>query len=159
MQGKTREDLIFNLHYSYNLENLYYHFNHRLNNLLITTQLLLSSAIIGNVSQYVPHLNAVIGVILAMISVLVLVYRFSEKSGSSRISANHYSSLVHRYSQMSDDELAEALLNNSEADERITGAVVPIAFKRSAIQLGLNDDTKLSYYQSFIAKFCGESFR
>ena len=116
MNGKSREDLIFELYYSYNLENLHYHFNARLNNLFTVLQLLLSSAIIGNLSQYFAYANLIIGIALAVLSALSLVYRFGEKAAISQIAKARYSSLIHQYSQMNDDELRQALFNSDAID-------------------------------------------
>ena len=149
------------MYYSYNLENLFYHCNARLNNLFTVVQLLLSSAIIGDLSSYTPpsvNINIIIGLILAVLSALSLVYRFGEKVVSARIGADRYSALIHRHSKMTDDELADVLLESNSLDNHITGVFADIAYKRSAIQLNLQDDTKLTCYQSFIAKFCGEKF-
>lgn len=124
-------------------------------------QLLLSSAIIGDLSSYTPpsvNINIIIGLILAVLSALSLVYRFGEKVVSARIGADRYSALIHRHSKMTDDELADVLLESNSLDNHITGVFADIAYKRSAIQLNLQDDTKLTCYQSFIAKFCGEKF-
>ncbi|MCT8823507.1 hypothetical protein KZ326_03925 [Glaesserella parasuis] len=160
MNGKSREDLVFELYYSYNLENLHYHFNARINNLLTVIQLLLSSAIIGDLGRYFPNINITIGigVILALLSTLSLVYRFGEKSVASRIATNRYSAVIHRYTSMTNDELAEILFEYSSTDNAISGALSRIAYKRSTIQLSGKDDTQLTCYQSFIAKFCGEYF-
>lgn len=158
MNGKSREDLVFELYYSYNLENLHYHFNARINNLLTVIQLLLSSAIIGNLSQYFTYANLIIGIALAVLSALSLVYRFGEKAAISQIAKARYSSLIHQYSQMNDDELRQALFNSDAIDNHITGAFTDIAFKRASIQLNLDDTTDLSCYQSVIATFCGEKF-
>ena len=161
MEGKNRNDLVFELYYSYNLENLFYHCNARLNNLFTVVQLLLSSAIIGDLSSYTPpsvNINIIIGLILAVLSALSLVYRFGEKAVSARIGADRYSALIHRHSKMTDDELADVLLESNSLDNHITGVFADIAYERSAIQLNLQDDTKLTCYQSFIAKFCGEKF-
>ncbi|MGF7454335.1 hypothetical protein [Pasteurella bettyae] len=160
MEGKNRNDLVFELYYSYNLENLYYHLNNRLNKLLITIQLLLSSAVFGDLSQYFPdlHLNIIIGLILATFSALSLVYNFGEKAALSQAAKAQYQPLLKRYSIMTDEELNQALIVSDSLNAHITGALTEIAYKRTAIQLGLTDDSKLSCYQSFIAKFCGESF-
>ncbi|HDR1273152.1 hypothetical protein [Pasteurella multocida] len=160
MEDKIRHDLVFKLYYSFHLEKLFYNFNVRLNNLLTVIQLLLSSAIIGDLSRYIPNFNVtiIIGIILALLSALSLVYRFGEKSVASRIAVNRYSTLIHRYSKMNNDELAEALLDTNSIDNYISGAFEDIAFKRAAIQLDLEDNTKLSCCQLAIAKFCGESF-
>lgn len=160
MENSKRSDLVFKLYYSYNLERLFYCFNSRLNNLFTIIQLLLSSAIIGDLSRYASNfnLNIAIGIILAILSALSFVYRLGEKAVASQIAMNRYSVLIHRYSTMSDDEISEALLETSSIDSPITGSLVEIAYKRSAIQLELQDDTKLNCYQKFIAKFCGEKF-
>lgn len=160
MNGKSREDLVFALYYSYNLENLHYHFNARMNNILTVIQLLLSSAIIGDLGRYFPNINITIGigVVLALLSALSLVYRFGEKSVASRIATNRYSAAIHRYTSMTNDELAEILFEYSSTDNAISGALSRIAYKRSTIQLGGKDDTQLTCCQSFIAKFCGEHF-
>ena len=130
MEGKNRNDLVFELYYSYNLENLNYHLNDRLNKLLITIQLLLSSAVFGNLDRSFPdfHLNIIIGFILAILSVLSLVYGFGEKAALSKVAKAQYQPLFKRYSTMTDEELNQALI------------------------------TELSCCQLFVAKFCGEKF-
>lgn len=160
MEGKNRNDLLFELYYSCNLENLNYHLNDRLNKLLITIQLLLSSAVFGDLDRFFPdfHLNIIIGFILAILSVLSLVYGFGEKAALSKVAQAQYQPLFNSYSAMTDDELNQALLASNLLNNNITGALTDIAHKRAAIQLGLEDDTKLSSYQSFVAKFCGEKF-
>lgn len=160
MEGKNRNDLVFELHYSYNLENLNYHLNDRLNKLLITIQLLLSSAVFGDLDRFFPdfHLNIIIGFILAILSVLSLVYGFGEKAALSKVAQAQYQPLLKSFSTMTDDELNQELVATDLLNNNITGALTDIAHKRAAIQLGLEDDTKLSFYQSFVAKFCGEKF-
>ena len=160
MEGKNRNDLVFELYYSYNLENLNYHLNDRLNKLLITIQLLLSSAVFGNLDRSFPdfHLNIIIGFILAILSVLSLVYGFGEKAALSKVAQAQYQPLFKRYSTMPDEELNQALITSDLLNNNITGALTDIAYKRASIQLKLEDDTELSCCQLFVAKFCGEKF-
>lgn len=160
MEGKNRNDLVFELHYSYNLENLNYHLNDRLNKLFITIQLLLSSAVFGDLDRFFPdfHLNIIIGFILAILSVLSLVYGFGEKAALSKVAQAQYQPLLKSYSTMPDDKLSEALVASDLLNNNITGALTDIAHKRASIQLNLEDDTKLSCCQLFVAKFCGEKF-
>lgn len=160
MEGKNRNDLVFELYYSYNLENLHYHFNNRVNKLLITIQLLLSSAVFGDLSQYFPnlHLNIIIGLILAILSALSLVYGFGEKAALSQATKAQYQPLLKRYAIMTDEELIQELIASDSSNSNITGALTDIAYKRSAIQLNLEDNTKLGCYKSIVAWFCGESF-
>ena len=160
MEGKNRTNLVFELYYSYNLENLNYPLNDRLNKLLITIQLLLSSAVFGDLDRFFPdfHLNIIVGFILAILSVLSLVYGFGEKAALSKVAKAQYQPLFKRYSTMTDEELNQALITSDLLNNNITGALTDIAYKRASIQLELEDDTKLTCYQSFIAKFCGEKF-
>ena len=160
MEGKNRNDLVFELYYSYNLENLNYHLNDRLNKLFITIQLLLSSAVFGDLDRFFPdfHLNIIIGFILAILSVLSLVYGFGEKAALSKVAQAQYQPLLKSYSTMTDDKLNQALIASDLLNNNITGALTDIAYKCASIQLRLEDDTKLSCYQLFVAKFCGEKF-
>lgn len=160
MEGKNRNDLVFELYYSCNLENLNYHLNDRLNKLLITIQLLLSSAVFGDLDRFFPdfHLNIIIGFILAILSVLSLVYGFGEKAALSKVSQAQYQPLLKSYSTMTDEELNKALITSDLLNNNITGTLTDIAYKRASIQLELEDDTKLSFCQLFVAKFCGEKF-
>ena len=160
MEGKNRNDLVFELHYSYNLENLNYHLNDRLNKLLITIQLLLSSAVFGDLDRFFPdfHLNIIIGFILAILSVLSLVYGFGEKAALFKVAQAQYQPLLKSYSTMTDEELNKALITSDLLNNNITGTLTDIAYKRASIQLKLEDDTKLSFCQLFVAKFCGEKF-
>ena len=128
---------------------------------MITIQLLLSSAVFGDLGQFFPHfhLNIIIGFILAILSVLPLVYGFGEeKAALSKVAQAQYQPLFKRYSIMTDEELNQSLITSDLLNNNITGALTDIAYKRASIQLKLEDDTKLSCYQSFIAKFCGEKF-
>ncbi|QLB20035.1 hypothetical protein A6B43_00030 [Vespertiliibacter pulmonis] len=70
---------------------------------------------------------------------------------------NRYSALIHRYSMMSDDEISEALLEINSIDNPITGVLVEIAYKRSAIQLELQDDTKLTVTRNLLLNFVAKS--
>nr|DAM47407.1 MAG TPA: SMODS and SLOG-associating 2TM effector domain family 5 [Caudoviricetes sp.] len=160
MEGKNRNDLVFELYYSYNLENLNYHLNDRLNKLLITIQLLLSSAVFGDLDRFFPdfHLNIIIGFILAILSVLSLVYGFGEKAALSKVAQAQYQPLLKSYSTMTDEELNHLLITSDLLNNNITGALTDIAYKRASIQLELEDDTELSFCQLFVAKFCGEKF-
>ena len=160
MEGKNRNDLVFELHYSYNLENLNYHLNDRLNKLLITIQLLLSSAVFGDLDRFFRDflLNIIIGFILAILSVFSLVYGFGEKAALSKVAQAQYQPLLKSYSTMTDEELNKALITSDLLNNNITGTLTDIAYKRASIQLKLEDDTKLSFCQLFVAKFCGEKF-
>ena len=160
MEGKNRKGLVFELYYSYNLENLNYHLNDRLNKLLITIQLLLSSAVFGDLDRFFPdfHLNIIVGVILAILSALSLVYGFGEKAALSKVAQAQYQPLLKSYSTMTDEELNKALITSDLLNNNITGTLTDIAYKRASIQLELEDDTKLSFCQLFVAKFCGEKF-
>ena len=160
MEGKNRNDLVFELYYSCNLENLNYHLNDRLNKSLITIQLLLSSAVFGDLDRFFPdfHLNIIIGFILAILSVLSLVYGFGEKAALSKVAQAQYQPLLKSYSTMTDEELNKALITSDLLNNNITGTLTDIAYKRASIQLELEDDTKLSFCQLFVAKFCGEKF-
>ena len=142
MEGKNRTDLVFELYYSYNLENLNYHLNDRLNKLFITIQLLLSSAVFGDLDRFFPdfHLNIIIGFILAILSVLSLVYGFGEKAALSKVAQAQYQPLFKSFSTMTDDELKQALVASDLLNNNITGALTDIAHKRAAIQLRLEDD-------------------
>lgn len=160
MEDAKRRELVFTLYYNYNVERLFYQFNNRLNNLFMVIQLLLSSAIIGDLSRYTSNfnLNIAIGFILAVLSALSFVYCFGEKAVSAQLATDRYLVLIHRYEKMSNDEISEALIGVNSIDSQITGAIVDIAFKRSSIQLELEDNTQLSCCQTLIAKFCGEKF-
>ena len=160
MEGKNRNDLVFELYYSSNLENLNYHLNDRLNKLLITIQLLLSSAVFGDLDRFFPdfHLNIIIGFILAILSVLSLVYGFGEKAALSKVAQAQYQPLLKSFSTMTDDEFNQELVATDLLNNNITGTLTDIAYKRASIQLELEDDTKLSFCQLFVAKFCGEKF-
>ena len=160
MEGKNRNDLVFELYYSCNLENLNYHLNDRLNKLLITIQLLLSSAVFGDLDRFFPdfHLNIIIGFILAILSVLSLVYGFGEKAALSKVAQAQYQPLLTSYSTMTDEELNKALITSDLLNNNITGTLTDIAYKRASIQLKLEDDTELSFCQLLVAKFCGEKF-
>ena len=160
MEGKNRNDLVFEWYYSYDLEKLNYHLNDRLYKLLITIQLLLSSAVFGDLDRFFPdfHLNIIIGFILAILSVLSLVYGFGEKAALSKVAQAQYQPLLKSYSTMTDEELNHLLITSDLLNNNITGALTDIAYKRASIQLELEDDTELSFCQLFVAKFCGEKF-
>lgn len=158
---KSRDDLIFEIYYSHNIELLRYHLNLRVSNLIMFMQLLLSSAIVGDLKRYVDELipvDVILGFLITLLTILSFVYKFSEKSVRSEIQSSYYNNLISRIDELDDEKLREALYQSHGLDTNATGAILDIAYKRASIQLEKKDSTKLTCYQTFIASLAGEYF-
>lgn len=161
VQTKSRDDLIFEIYYSYNIESLRYHLNLRVSNFIMFIQLLLSSAIVGDLKRYVDAsipVDVILGFLITLLTILSFVYKFSEKSVRSEIQSSYYNNLISQIDELDDKKLREALYQSNGLDTNATGAILDIAYKRASIQLEREDSTKLTCYQKFIARLAGEYF-
>ncbi|MEC5321491.1 hypothetical protein VSX61_21585 [Brenneria populi subsp. brevivirga] len=147
----TRDDLEFDINYSYFIEKMNYTFLNRIDKGITLILIILGFSV------FAPFSNMFIfGVIVALLSVLQLVYQFGQESGLSKEQMRQYKKLLIEFSSLTDDELRSGYLKIQDADSNPLRSLQDAAFKRTCIALGRDDETRLSLFQSAIAWFAGD---
>lgn len=149
----TRDDLKFDLYYSYAIEKMNYTLLSRIDK-AITLML-----IVLGCSVFAPYSNMfVFGVIVALLSVLQLVYRFGAESGLSKEQMRQYKRLIGEFESLTDEDLRTQFLKVQDSDSDPWQSLQYAAHKRACIVLGLTDDTpKLSFRHKVISWVAGDN--
>lgn len=149
----SRDDLKFDLYYSYAIEKMNYTLLSRIDK---TITLLL---IVLGFSVFAPYSNMfVFGVTVALLSVLQLVYRFGAESGLSKEQMRQYKRLIGEFDCLADDDLRDKFLKVQDSDSDPWQSLQYAAHKRTCITLGLVDDTpKLSLRHKVISWLAGDN--
>ncbi|TCL06858.1 hypothetical protein [Sodalis ligni] len=146
-----RDDLEFDVNYSYFLE--------RMNHTLLTRidKGITLVLIVMGFSVFSPYSNIFIfGVIVAFLSVAQLVYQFGQEAGLSKEQMRQYKRLLVEMPSLDTDELRARYLKTQDADSNPWKSLEEAAFKRTCIALSRSDDTKLSWKQGVIAWIAGD---
>lgn len=147
----SRDDLEFDINYSYFIEKMNYTLLNRIDK-SITLML-----IVLGFSVFAPFSNMfVFGVVVAVLSVLQLVYQFGQEAGLSKEQMRQYKRLLVEFATLSDEELRARYLKVQDADSNPWRSLQDAAFKRTCIVLGRNDDSEISFTHSVIAWFAGD---
>ena len=146
----TREENIFDLNLSYYLERSFARVTGRLD-LAITVIILLSSC---SAFTWLASTRFV-AVIIATLTVIQLVYQFGKKSGGAQEQARRYQQLILNASRLSADELHQQRLEIEKNDSDAWSVLQPAAYKRAALVLGLDDQTKPLTKLEWIFSFIG----
>lgn len=154
---------LFDLYYSYNITKIYETFNLRIANLILLIQFILGSSIAVDIVRILPqncrnywHLGT--GLTIVCLSAISFVYKCSEKAILAGQLNKRYGQVINAYKLNKNLNVDKEMAKIEPDDIKIVGAFEDIAFKRSLIQLGLQDRKKLSLYQKTIAFISGESF-
>lgn len=147
----TRDDLEFDINYSYFIEKMNYTLLNR-----IDKGITLSLIVLG-FSVFAPFSNMfVFGLFVAVLSVLQLVYQFGQDAGLSKEQMRQYKRLLIESSIISEDELRARYLKIQDADSNPWSSLQEAAFKRTCIVLGRSDETDISFTHSVIAWIAGD---
>ncbi|EPH6761333.1 hypothetical protein ACS0ON_000820 [Cronobacter dublinensis] len=147
----SRDDLEFDINYSYFIEKMNYTLLNRIDK-SITLML-----IVLGFSVFAPFSNMFIfGVVVAVLSVLQLVYQFGQEAGLSKEQMRQYKRLLVEFATLSDEELRARYLKVQDADSNPWRSLQDAAFKRTCIALGRNDDSEISFMHSVIAWLAGD---
>ncbi|MDP8078363.1 hypothetical protein [Phocoenobacter skyensis] len=88
----------------------------------------------------------------------MFVYKYNEVALLSKQQSERYKNIISLLNTDPKLDINAELNKIEKYDVDISGALEEIAFKRSAIQLSLEDTTELTLYQRIIAKLAGEYF-
>lgn len=145
----TREDNLFDLNLSYYLELSYGRAAGRID-YAITAGLLISSCSAFAWLAGVKFFAAMI----AILTVIQLVYQFGKRSGLALEQAKRYQRLILSASRMDDEELHQQRLKLEESDSDAWSVLHSAAYKRACCVLGLSDQTpslnKMEWWFAFI---------
>ncbi|EMJ3724572.1 hypothetical protein R2E44_002397, partial [Klebsiella pneumoniae] len=107
----TRDDMIFDVNYSFHLEKMYFTVLTRIDKAI--TMLL----IVLGFSVFAPFMNLFLfGVTVAFLSVIQLVYQFGQAAGLSKEQMRQYRRLLVELSSLTDEELREKYIKIQDAD-------------------------------------------
>lgn len=147
----TRHDMIFDVNYSYHLEKMYFTILTRLDKAI--TMLL----IVLGFSVFAPFMNIfAFGVAVAVLSVMQLVYQYGQAAGLSKEQMRQYRRLLVEIDSLSDDELRNRLMKIQDADSVPWQSLMKAAFKRTCIQLEIEDDKKFTIRERITAWLAGD---
>lgn len=145
----TREDNLFDLTLSYYLELSFARVTGRLD-YAITAIILLSSC---SAFAWLAG-TRFFAVIIAILTVIQLLYQFGKKSGGAQEQARRYQQLILNASRLNADELHQQRLEIEKNDSDAWSVLQPAAYKRATLVLGLEDQTqpltKFEWVFSFI---------
>ncbi|HBZ0105032.1 TPA: hypothetical protein ACN7MX_002066 [Klebsiella pneumoniae] len=147
----TRDDMIFDVNYSFHLEKMYFTVLTRIDKAI--TMLL----IVLGFSVFAPFTNLFLfGVTVAFLSVIQLVYQFGQAAGLSKEQMRQYRRLLVELSSLTDEELREKYIKIQDADSIPWQSLQEAAFKRTCISLGRNCEINLSLRKRVIAWIAGD---
>ncbi|EPO0902238.1 hypothetical protein ACT555_004325 [Citrobacter amalonaticus] len=147
----TRDDMVFDVNYSYYLEKMYFTILTRIDKAI--TMLL----IVLGFSVFAPFMNLfAFGVGVAFLSVLQLVYQYGQAAGLSKEQMRQYRRLLVEMDTLPDNELRNRYLKIQDADSVPWQSLQEAAFKRTCIVLGRECSRKLSPRKSLIAWLAGD---
>lgn len=139
----TRDDLAFDIHYSFFLEKMNYTLLNRIDKSITLVLIVLGFSV------FAPYSNMFIfGASVAILSVLQLVYQFGQEAGLSKEQMRQYKRLIVEFSSLSDDELRTRFLKVQDADSNPWRSLQDAAFKRTCIALGRVDESEISFMHS-----------
>ncbi|WP_446469252.1 hypothetical protein [Xenorhabdus stockiae] len=146
----SRSDIIFDINYSFYLENLYGTLMGRIDKLISIVLIVLGG------SAFSPFGNLfVFGALVAVISSAQFIYQPGRSAGISDEQAKKYRQLITFEPTLTDEELAQRFSEVQSLDSKPWGVLQSAAYKRACIRLGLVDETaaltKLESIWSWIA--------
>ncbi|CAH3740095.1 hypothetical protein [Enterobacter hormaechei] len=147
----NRDDLEFDIHYSFFIEKMNYTLLNRIDKGITLVLIVLGFSV------FAPYNNMFLfGVAVAILSVLQLVYQFGQEAGLSKEQMRQYKRMLVEFSTLSDDDLRTRYLKIQDADSNPWQSLQDAAFKRTCIALGRKDDTELSFFHRVIAWLAGD---
>ena len=147
----TRDDLIFDINYSYNIEKMYFTILSRIDKTITMVLIILGFSV------FAPYMNFfTFGVIVAVLSVLQLVNQYGQAAGISREQARQYRKLLVEMDNLSDSDLQERHMKIQDADTDPWQSLKGAAFKRTCIILDRKCSITLTRWQKFIALLAGD---
>ncbi len=146
-----RDELQFQLSYSFFMESMHARLYAKIDKLLTFAQLVLGSSVFASFGE-----NWLLGIALVTLSSLSFVWQPAAKSNLYASRADSYAKLMSRYDDVDDKQLQEEMTNSIENIHDEVGALCAVAHKRATLQLGRGEGSKLSRYEAFIGWLAGD---
>lgn len=148
----NRDDLEFSVTYSFYLEKMNYRLLTRIDKLITLTLIALGFAVFAKFSNMFFF-----GAVVAVLSVLQLVYQFAQEAGASKEQMRHYRSLMVNMKNIGDEELRQRFAKIQDSDSMPWQSLEDAAYNRTLIVLGHTGSlTKLSAKDSVLSWLAGD---
>ncbi|MCP9270511.1 hypothetical protein M5U04_21180 [Xenorhabdus sp. XENO-1] len=148
----SRNDIIFDTHYSHYLESLFGTLMGRIDKFISITLIVLGGAVFSPLGNLF-----VFGAFVAVISAAQFIYQPGRSSGISDEQAKKYLQLMTLEPTLSDEELARRFYELQSVDNKPWTVLKSPAYKRACIKLGMADETAaLTKYESIWAWIAGD---
>ncbi|EAC1133926.1 hypothetical protein DU258_21115 [Salmonella enterica subsp. enterica] len=151
----NREELLYQILYSHNLEKLYGTLTGRIDKILSFCLLLLGSAVVASIGHPVAT-----GLFIAGITALRMAFRFEAASEHARRQSGAWLKLFNTQHQtLSDDDLLCAVTSLQEADSAVWSVLIRPAMILTQSEQGKTQREKLTPAERLFAFFSGGSVR
>lgn len=148
----TRHDSIFDITYSYHLENMHSILTGRIDRAITFIIIAAGCSVFASLNHY-----ALFGVLIACLSICQVVYQFGRNSGISEDQAKRYKLLIIEVEECDDAELNNRYKSLHSLDTSPWGILCNAAFKRACIVLGLPSGTpELTFMEKCFACLAGD---
>lgn len=139
----TRESLMINIRYSFQLETMQATLCNRLDRCFAFVQIILGSVIWASYSFLPPHILPLLGAIITVISVAGFALQPGRTAILCDIQARKMKALLSVPHDLPDEDLRVAFLKTEEGDNPVFGILRDAAYKRALTALGYASDAKL----------------
>lgn len=133
----SRQDLIFDINYSYYLEKMFSTLTGRIDRIMTFLIILSGCGVFVSITGYVWF-----GAFIAALSISQVVYQFSRSSGVATEQARIYLELITDEESLTDEELQARFKQLQSVDSKAWGCLELPAHKRTAIALERPDTTR-----------------
>ncbi|MEC3935676.1 hypothetical protein VOF76_05785 [Leclercia adecarboxylata] len=147
----TREDLEFDVTYSYFIEKMNYRLLTRIDKAISLSYIVLGCSVFTKYNNLF-----LFGVVVTILSVLQVVYQFGLEAGLSKEQMRQYKRLLVKMSDHSDTELRNQFLKIQDADSSPWQSLEEAAHIRASIALGREVDKSLSVKSRVVAWIAGD---
>ena len=130
-QCNVSDDTIFHLHWCYFMEDMTSTFYFRIDKLCIFMQLLLGSAVIGNIMN-----TTLIGLTIAIIAAYQFSCNPANAANNAKQQALSYSGLIHDISNHDDESIREIIKSLEPKDSPILLSIRKASYIQSAVATG-----------------------
>lgn len=147
----NRHNMIFDINYSYYLENMFSKLMDRINKFISIILFILGGSV------FTPYSNLFLfGLLVSVLSAIQYFNQFGHQSCRSDMQARQYLSLIHHEPELSDTQLHKKFNELQKSDTKPYSILANAAYKRASIELGLDDHTTLTKLESLFAWLAGD---
>ncbi|MEB8638620.1 hypothetical protein P2G74_01355 [Cronobacter muytjensii] len=148
----TRDDAIFDIHYSHYLEQMFATITGRIDRMITFIIILSGCGVFISITGY-PFFGAII----SALSIAQINYQFSKASGIAEGRARKYLELITDEPDLTDAELLSRLKALQDADSWPWGSLKVAAHKRTCIVLEREDTSReLTRFEAAMAWLAGD---